>query len=332
MIDKALAQELLEWQEAVTALEDSYFFDIVRIYLGPPETPFNKQNVIKKLSAFLRKEQNKSNIISLLDDDDIKILNVIPLLKNCTLQMLLEFFRGSEGFKNLKTHSDFYARIANLEDRLVIFHLKKDGKTIIKINPMLKEELETTRKKTALISEASFTKTKDTSFPLSREFIASFISYLYFHKNLTKIDGTLKRKNAQELSGLFEGCSEERFEAILRGLKNLRILSESDEGFECDREKLKTFSLLSFSDCCFFLCAACTGNFSRSTLQKNAELIKNIFSATRGHPCTKETLLQCAFITAQKNSLDNTPSRFVSLMSKTFEDGNNFSSGITVYS
>ena len=75
--DEKKAQRIIRWRETMATLNDERFFEIMRVYIGEIQTPYNKDNLIEQISSILRKEQNKKRIISYLSDFDIKILSVI---------------------------------------------------------------------------------------------------------------------------------------------------------------------------------------------------------------------------------------------------------------
>ena len=56
------AENIMEWRKAILKLPDQKFFDLMTFYLGEIKTPFNKQNLIDDLSAFLRKESVQEKI------------------------------------------------------------------------------------------------------------------------------------------------------------------------------------------------------------------------------------------------------------------------------
>ena len=107
-------KQIIEWQESLSQLSDEYFFDLVRIYLGPVKTPFNKQNIIKNLSSFLRKDDNKRLIVSFLSDAELKILSVFFIVDEGSPETLFPFFRNSKTFPEFVSTGSFYEKLANL--------------------------------------------------------------------------------------------------------------------------------------------------------------------------------------------------------------------------
>ena len=47
-----------DWTESISSLPDSRFFEIMRLYLGEIETPYNKQRLIESLAGFIKNQKN----------------------------------------------------------------------------------------------------------------------------------------------------------------------------------------------------------------------------------------------------------------------------------
>ena len=86
------AQNVLLWRNALTKLPDNHFFELMRIYLGEIKTPYNKQNLIENLGAFLHKPEIQQRIVSLLSVEDIQIINAIHYLTAPSQNVLSRFF------------------------------------------------------------------------------------------------------------------------------------------------------------------------------------------------------------------------------------------------
>lgn len=48
-------RRIIDWRKYMTTIDDTDFFDIIRMYLGEVSTPYNKQDLVEKLSALDRK-------------------------------------------------------------------------------------------------------------------------------------------------------------------------------------------------------------------------------------------------------------------------------------
>ena len=97
--------EILKWQEAISSLPDKQFFNTMRLYLGEIKTPYNKQRLTQQLAAFIKREENLSSLLTLIDSFDVTILTAISLIPNPTQQTLIEFFRTEYSV------TDLYAEI-----------------------------------------------------------------------------------------------------------------------------------------------------------------------------------------------------------------------------
>ena len=129
--------EINSWKEAFSSLPDKQFFNTVRLYLGEVKTPYNKQRLTEQLAGFIRKEENLTSILTLLDVFDIKVLTAISLIPNATQETLADFFHGDTPI------TEIYAEVINLTERLLIYKEKSPytEKEYFKINPLLKENL-----------------------------------------------------------------------------------------------------------------------------------------------------------------------------------------------
>ena len=70
-------QRIIDWRESIAVLPDNHFFEIIRMYLGEIKTPFNKQKLIEELGAFIRREENRRTLISLLSETDLRIISAV---------------------------------------------------------------------------------------------------------------------------------------------------------------------------------------------------------------------------------------------------------------
>ena len=111
-------KRIIQWREYLETLPDERFFEIIRIYLGEIHTPFNKQNLIERLSSIFRKEQNKNVILSFLSDLDIKVISLILYIENLEQASLIDFFKSEYSL------SDIYSELLNLNERLIIWTYK----------------------------------------------------------------------------------------------------------------------------------------------------------------------------------------------------------------
>ncbi|MFP4113632.1 MAG: hypothetical protein ACOC2Y_02705 [Spirochaetota bacterium] len=121
-----------DFKSALLRLGDDAFFELVRNYLGPIKTPFNKHDLIARLLAFLRREEIQDRIVSLIDDSDAETLSAIWLLGEPDFEEIHLFFAGQ------RSYLDLHQKVLNLEDRLLIY---RAGDRLL-LNPILRNLLE----------------------------------------------------------------------------------------------------------------------------------------------------------------------------------------------
>ena len=298
MTSNLKTQKIIEWRQCLNILPDNQFFDLVHIYLGKVSTPYNKTNLIERLSAFLRKDENKKNIIALLSEEDKKFLSAIKFIPECTYEKLEKFFEGDENFSSRV----LVEKIENLSQRLLIFFSvdKISGKKILEINPLLEDEIEKflTPQNLFNLQKKEFTANSN---PLVKDdFLAAFISYVLSHEDLCRQNGEFKKKTLLEITQFFES-SAEKLQLIFNSLRNLNIFVENGENFTVDWPTLEKFSELEKKFRIIYLCAAAYGHFSRSSIQKNASLFYSTICTMGNSAYEKNSILQLSYILKEKN-------------------------------
>ena len=289
-------QKIIDWRESFSILPDDYFFEIVRMYLGEVKTPYNKQKLIEELGAFIRKDENRRNIIALLDSNDIKLLSAVWLLPSCDEKKLESFLEPQFSLAAV------YERVANLSERLVLYRVadKKSGNVQIKINPLLEDELSSMLGMNALVSSSeNFTPSDSESFALSNEFFAVLVSYLVTNKKLCRSDGALKKHSAEELKNIFGSDRTAVIETLVRSMTNLSLLADSDSGLEIKWNVLSQFAGLSFQNRIAYLCAAVT-RFSRRTLIMYAQLLTDALYSVQKKYVSRADLKKIIFVLKEK--------------------------------
>ncbi len=310
-------QRIIDWRETLNTANDEKFFDIMHIYLGEIKTPYNKQKLIEQLSSFLRNEQNRETIFSLLTDEDIKILTAIKYIQNAEISKIEKFFTP------VFSLGDLYSKLANLEERLLIFTKNSDGKKIVQLNPLLEDDLNPYLSLENLISEESSNLTPDEAeLKLSPSVIAVFLSFLSGKKEICKADGSLKKKPLEEISQIFKTDDVQLFVNLYKSLSNLSLIN--------DFNHLEKFADLDFVNQFSYLCAAYTGHFSRTTIQTNAQLFLQTLYFAKNKFYTKQKIFEIAFLIKESinDSIPSTGrfSRMIAATSTSLSDS--FDSGL----
>ena len=136
-MQNTLPADIVAWEQSISSLSDSKFFEMVRLYLGEVETPYNKQRLIQQLAGFVKNETNAQNIICLLDEFDIEVLTVLWFIPNATQETLVQFFSGQY------TMAELFAELSNLMARLLVYEKSDEhgAKKFLKINPFICDRL-----------------------------------------------------------------------------------------------------------------------------------------------------------------------------------------------
>lgn len=291
-------QRIIDWRESIAVLPDNHFFEIIRMYLGEIKTPFNKQKLIEELGAFIRKEENRKTLISLLSETDLRIISAVKYITNATQEKLFSFFSGSYSFAEL------YERLLNLEERLILYRKsgRSDSKTFIAINPHLEEDLEPYTKQSVLLENPEYAKLSyETPSSLSPELIASFISFIHKNKDLCKSDGTFKKRTQAEIERLFPGKTELLFN-LTKAFINLSLIREIPDGYEIDRNKFLVFARLDPRLQYAYLCVASQGRFSRNGLARQAKLLLDVATSIPHGGFSRSIVLRLAYLISEDQS------------------------------
>lgn len=220
------------WRSILLTLNDSAFFDIIRNYLGGIKTPFNKHELIGRLESFLVNPENQRRIVALLDDDDAKVLEAVDLLDEPTYDMLFAYLSG------VFSYVDLHHRLLNLADRLLI--CRDPEEKTVSLNPLLQPLLRTQLLRRERVFPGARVGSPETGAPaaelpwLNDSLVLALISYLFSPADIFKADGTLRKKNEEELKVVFGDLMAEhrgairRFDTVVDALKTLGAVGARD--------------------------------------------------------------------------------------------------------
>ncbi|WP_053228263.1 hypothetical protein [Spirochaeta cellobiosiphila] len=178
------------WKTNLLLLPDSTFFDIMRCYLGELQTPFNKHKMIQQIQSFLLQESVQDNIISMLNETDLKVLTVIAYHSKPSLNTMSLFFQSQLSF--LEIHH----QVINMEERLLIY---SDDQGQYRLNPLLIDKIQPYLSINWLCSSTVAKPIYSQSVLLNDYFIFGFLTLIDGESPL-KIDGTWKKKWLESLS------------------------------------------------------------------------------------------------------------------------------------
>ena len=286
--------EILRWQEAIASLPDKQFFNTMRLYLGEIKTPYNKQRLTQQLAAFVKREENLTSLLTLIDSFDVTILTAISLIPNPTQQTIIEFFRTEYPV------TDLYAEIINLTERLLIYTEKSadTGKDFIRINPLIRENLLPYLDSRLIFPEYTVTRfSNDDIFRISPNLLAAFITYIRIRGISCKTDGTIKKNDKSRLSEIFPG-KDDFIQRLMNAFVNLSLVYEREEGkgFRLDINRTKKFAELSEIQQYALLCAAAVSRFSKDGLKKEAQLLIDCLTSIPESGFSRDSIIRLAFL------------------------------------
>ncbi|MFP4426335.1 MAG: hypothetical protein ACLFPP_07745 [Spirochaetaceae bacterium] len=235
------------FSEFLLSLEDEDFFAVMRNYLGPLSTPFNKHSLIQRLERFLTREETLRRIKAFLDFRDRELLAAVHYFREPTERDLHFFFGDTHGY--LELHN----RLLNLQDRLILLTNRATHR--FRVNPLLEPYLREAVAATSLVPSrpADADKRREPWFRPS--LIPAFMAFLREFPDPLKSSGELKKKSEEALSQRFPLLlSEEeqetglapagerlppRLSFLLRGLRHLGLLREGAGTLELEEEGIR---------------------------------------------------------------------------------------------
>ena len=286
--------DISHWQEAFASLPDKQFFNTMRLYLGEIKTPYNKQRLTEQLASFIRKEENLTSILTLLDTFDVKVLTAISLIPNATQESIADFFHGESSVVEI------YAEIINLTERLLIYKEKKEfsDKEYLKINPLIKDNLAPYLDTKLIFSESKpEILSLDDVFTLTPNILAAFITYIRIRGVSCKSDGIIKKNDKKHLEEIFPG-KEKFLQLLMNAFVNLSLVYEDEKAnsYTLDISRTQKFAELSELQQYTLLCAAAVSRFSKDGLRKEAQLLIDCLSSIPENGYSLETILRLAFL------------------------------------
>ncbi|MCR5437091.1 MAG: helicase-associated domain-containing protein [Treponema sp.] len=297
-IENSMAADIAAWEQSISSLSDSKFFEIVRLYLGEVETPYNKQRLIQQLAGFVKNETNAQNIICLLDDFDIEVITALWFIPNATSETLLQFFAGQY------TMAELFAELSNLMARLLVYEKtdEQGTKKFLKINPFICERLQKYIKLSNIVRPCQpVQKSIDDVFVISPDFLAAFISFINTKGCSCKMDGELKKNSFTKIKSIFPG-HEKAVQLILIAFINLNLVREGDKTYEIDKKRFELFAALDPQKQYALLCAASCSRFSREGLKKEAQLLLDSLSSVASDSYTLTNLVRIGFLAGNRKS------------------------------
>ncbi|MDR2136519.1 MAG: hypothetical protein LBO76_07885, partial [Treponema sp.] len=205
-------------------LPEDAFFDLLRSVFGHLKTPFNKQNLLADLAAFLSRDDIRRNIAAYIDEPDARIIAAVALLGNPTAAELEQFFAGDGmGISPL---------LLNLEERFILYRYREDGVLRLGLNPVLEPVLAAVAGDLSRIfpSQAIEDPGPGGDLPLDDRFFAALVSFVLEEGSLFRAgraENHLRKKIQDSGRRIFPGVD---LEQAIRGLLCLGLCRSSAPG------------------------------------------------------------------------------------------------------
>lgn len=260
-------QKVIDWREAILKLPDQKFFDLMTFYLGEIKTPFNKQDLIDRLSAFLRKEDVQEKIFVRINLDESYLLSCIMLLPRADFNLLKNFFKGE------RNHYQVQELLNNLEQRLVVFRPDQKEK-VYEVNPYLIKKFESLADLQVFLKPVGKSAGKIHSNLLSDINILSAYSFFLHNDNSVKNSGELKKKTFERMEKIFILYQNNlpALNYLLRAFFNLNLFRSVNNRIKENEKAWKQFSRLSAFERQCYIIAASTERYSEKYLTLLAKM------------------------------------------------------------
>lgn len=193
-----MKNNILTWQQMVLTLPDENFFQLMQTWLGELKTPFNKHQLLQRLTTFISSENIIDQICSLVDSLDSKILSAIYLIQNPTIKTLYKIVGKTI------TYSTFSLKLINLEQRLLIYRNKENEDSAIFINPYLIEKLKKEHLNLNSLIRPYCCNPKKRKIPwVNDSVLLGMLSYIEEKHPSIKINNIWKKKELDDLAKIF---------------------------------------------------------------------------------------------------------------------------------
>jgi hypothetical protein len=208
------------WRSFLLTLGDEVFFNVIRNYLGPVQTPYNKHQLVERLIQYLQSDDIRNAMISRITDSDLELLSAVDFLETDDMQRLFAFFEGQ------LLPGELYHRLLNFVDRLLIYREEPGG--TIRISPHLADDLRRAGMGPHTLFPSKEISPRRMPLPWFNDMTAlAGLSIVLEEGELTKSDGSLRRSAVKRFSGIiphFRDGKESRLEPFLGALRILGLI------------------------------------------------------------------------------------------------------------
>ncbi|MBR7064685.1 MAG: hypothetical protein IKI31_06035, partial [Treponema sp.] len=283
-------EKINAWKNYLLTLTDERFFSIMRSYLGPIKSPYNKQKLLESLQTFLSKKDIQKKITLFLDTFDKEIISAILILENPTEEKLISFFSGQYSFQEMDE------KLSNLTDRLIIYFQSNDNLETFCINPVVEEIISPFVSAEYIFPTQHIeTKIASTQKHLSIEFITSVLSYIFKNPDLVKMDGKLKKSSIKKLEQIFPEHFQ-MIDSLILSFINMDLLKFENKCLVPQWHNIKNFTNLSGIEIISYICLLTDCDLYDYLFQDILELLMQNFILMKDTAFTKNILIRKVFL------------------------------------
>ena len=253
-----------EWNKLMRGLPETAFMEIMNNYLGGIKTPYDKNELLDRLTTRLTRPDYIQSALFHLTPPDRQILSAVKWFGQADRAELTDFFSGD------LPSGELSSRIINLEERLLLFYNRDGNKAGYILSPLLPDEIHRQLGPENIIHFHKDPLTAPQGMPLvNGSFLICFTALLNEDIRISNNDGSIKKRFTSALIKAFPQTGftdepDEKLHLLLNGMKTLSFLTESSMNWRFRIENLRRFSQLPRREqLLWFWGALCTREFSR---------------------------------------------------------------------
>jgi hypothetical protein len=296
-----------DWKSALLTLPDNAYFELFRSIFGNVKTPFNKQRLLEDLSVFLSRKEIQEVLSAYIDEGDHRIIAAIAVLEDPVPGELESFFTGE------LTYAELHSKLLNLEERLIVYRIRKDGAYHLALNPILQPVLAPLiEERGVLFPSLPLDRPPGKSPPgLGAPLLAAFLAFILERPEFFKAGGGIRKKIIDDGLVIFPGID---LEALTGAWVSAGLLRNEKDCLVADEGRIRAFGEISPRERREYLAAGLWlylrgdtgGYFHRGRLQSAARFIHNLFDALekgRQYPeTTLKRIMELLYRRGSKNS------------------------------
>jgi hypothetical protein len=227
------------WKSAVMTMPDNSFYDLLRSVFGKIKTPFNKQQLLNDLEAFLLRKDIQKTIAAYIDETDAKIIAATALFKEPVPAELENFFCDEFSCAQMQDI------IVNLEERFILYRYTEENKTRLALNPVLESVLQNVSVDFFEPTEIKDPAEPDNEIakvnPINDLILAALYSFVFKCECFYRSEGVIRRRVIDEGKTVFPGIN---LEHVMGSLQVLGLFYADANLLVPDKKCFDDFSIL----------------------------------------------------------------------------------------